>query len=63
MIAQLQRDWGLNSKPKKTKKQNRKRPRSNIEAKKRGFRVNEKEQQSALKLPIDVISALLYADS
>lgn len=63
MITELQRDFELYSKPKKTKKRKRKRPHSNIEAKKRGFRVHEKEQQSALKLPINVISALLYADS
>lgn len=63
MIAQLQRDFEWHSKPKKTKKRKRKRPRSNIVAQKRGFRVIEKEQQSALKLPINVISALLYADS
>ena len=63
MIEQLQKDLELNPKPKKAKKRNRKRPRSNIEAKKRGFVVYEKEQQSALKLPINIISALLYADS
>ncbi len=63
IIAQLQKDFEWYSKPKKTKKRKCKRPRSNIVAKKRGFRVNEKEQQSALKLPINVISALLYADS
>jgi len=61
MLAQLQTD--LEQKPKIKKKRRRKKPRSNIEAKKRGFINDDNEQQSALKLPINIISALLYADA
>ena len=62
MYTQLKTELSLannNSKPKK--KNRRKRPRSNIEAKKRGFIDENKEQRSVLKLPVNLISALLYA--
>lgn len=61
MIAQLKTDLEQKLKPKKKRRRNK--PRSNIEAKKRGFINDDKEQQNALKLPINIISALLYADS
>jgi hypothetical protein len=63
MIAQLKKDLDALSTSKNRKKRDPKRPTSNIEARKRGFIVTEKERQSALKLPINVISAILYADS
>lgn len=63
IMAQLERDLEQNPKPQKSKKRKRKRPRSNIEAKKRGFIIDDKEQPNALKLPINIISAMLYADS
>ncbi len=63
LIAQLQKDLEHNPEPKRKKKRKRKRPRSNIEAKKRGFINDDKEQRSALKLPVNIISALLYADA
>ena len=62
MIMQLQKSLKLQQTTKPEKKK-RKRPRSNIEARKRGFVNDDKERQSVLKLPINMISALLYADS
>lgn len=62
MLMQLQKSLKLQQTTKPEKKR-RKRPRSNIEARKRGFVNDDKERQSVLKLPINIISALLYADS
>jgi len=63
MLIQLQQSLELEQTMPKSKTRKRKRPRSKIEQRKRGFVNNEKEQQSVLKLPINMISALLYADS
>ena len=62
MLMQLEKSLKLQQTTKPDKKK-RKRPRSNIEARKRGFVNDDKERQSVLKLPINMISALLYADS
>lgn len=63
LIAQLERDLELDPQPQTKKKRNRKRPRSRIEAKKRGFVRDDKEQRSTLKLPVNIIAAMLYADA
>lgn len=63
MWDQLQSDLERTPKPKASKPSRRKRPRSNIEAKKRGFVSEPDQQRSPLKLPINIISALLYADA
>lgn len=62
MIEQLQIDMEKQLQNNKKKKYRRKKPRSRIEAQKRGFDVNEKTRTTRLKLPINIISALLYAD-
>jgi hypothetical protein len=65
LMAQLEIDLTLACEfKKKTKnKRNRKTPRSLIEAKKRGFILNENDGQKPLKLPVNILSAILYADS
>jgi hypothetical protein len=62
MISQLQRDLKEEKKLPKNKR-NRKKPRSLIMARKRGFIIDERKEQKPLKLPINIISAILYADS
>jgi hypothetical protein len=60
MIRQLHKDLQENVFiQKKTKK--RRKPRSRIEAKKRGFINDENTEPKPLKLPVNIISALLYA--
>ena len=63
LIAQLQKDLEDNIELKRKKKRKRKRPQSKIEAKKRGFINDDKQQQNAFKWPVNIISAMLYADA
>jgi hypothetical protein len=62
MILQLGKDLEKPRKMTKNKKR-RKKSRSLIEAKKRGFISDKNFDSKPLKLPINIISALLYADS
>lgn len=62
MTEQLQIDLEKQLRYDKKNKKQRKKPRSRIEAQKRGFDVNDKTSTTRLKLPINMISALLYAD-
>lgn len=62
MIIQLEKDLQQPKKMTKNKKQ-RKKPRSLIQAKKLGFISDQNRDMKPLKLPINIISALLYADS
>ena len=61
LIAQLKEDPIPNQPLNPKRKRQQKRPRSNIEAKKRGFVKKTKQQRSTLKLPVNILSALLYA--
>jgi hypothetical protein len=63
MVAQLQRDLEQQTIKMPKNKRRRKKPRSLIEAKKRGFIPDQNRDTKPLKLPINIISALLYADS
>lgn len=63
MIAQLEKDLVQQKQIKSKNKKRRKKPRSLIEAKKRGFISNQIDRQKHLKIPVNIISALLYADS
>lgn len=63
MIAQLQTDIEKKEKCMSKNKRKRKKPRSLIMARKRGFINDNNQEQKPLKLPINIISALLYADS
>jgi hypothetical protein len=65
MIAQLEQDLEQETKNmRKNKKQKRhKRPASLIEARKRGFINDQSSGQKPLKLPVNILAALLYADS
>lgn len=63
MITQLQRDLEQKTKKMTKNKRRRKKPRSLIQAKKRGFISDQNDDKKPLKLPINIISALLYADS
>jgi hypothetical protein len=63
MFAQLQRDLVQKTIKKTKSKKRQKKPRSLIEAKKRGFISDKNRDKKPLKLPINIISALLYADS
>jgi hypothetical protein len=63
MIAQLQTDLKQSSDERPNPKKRFKKPRSLIEARKRGFVVNVEAERKPLKLPVNILSALLYADS
>lgn len=65
MITQLERDLEQEIKNmRKNKNQRRqKRPASLIVARKRGFINDDNSGQKPLKLPVDILAALLYADS
>ena len=63
MVMQLGESLELLQATTKRKKRKQKKPRSRIEARKRGFVIDEKEQRTILKLPINMISAMLYADA
>lgn len=63
MMMQLSESLELQQATAKSKKRNRKKPRSRIEARKRGFVIDENEQQSVPKLPINMMAAILYADA
>ena len=63
MITQLQRDLEQKTKEMTKNKRHRKKPRSLIQAKKRGFISDQNDDKKPFKLPINIISALLYADS
>jgi hypothetical protein len=63
MIAQLEQDLVQQKKIKSKKKKRQKKPRSLIEAKKRGFISSQNNRQKHLKLPVNILAALLYADS
>jgi hypothetical protein len=63
MIAQLQIDLKQKSNEKQKPRRRFKKPRSLIEARKRGFVINVKTERKPLKLPVNILSALLYADS
>lgn len=65
MMAQLEMDLEQEIKHmRKNKKQSgRKRPASLIEARKRGFINDQHSGQKPLKLPVNILAALLYADS
>jgi hypothetical protein len=52
----------LNLKTQQKSKYRRKKPKSRIEARKRGFVDNSASETKPLKLPVDILSALLYAD-
>jgi len=58
MVAQLQMDLNHN-----VKKRQYKKAHPDIKSKKSNFICYDKEQRSILKLPINIISALIYADS
>ena len=62
MISQLQMDLEEKTKLSKNKRK-MKKPRSLIMARKRGFITDQTKEQKPLKLPINIISAILYADS
>ena len=61
MVAQLQMD--LNHNIKKNEKRQYKKAHPDIKSKISNFICYDKEQQSILKLPINIISAITYADS
>ncbi len=65
MQAQLQWDWPptLASRKKRKKHRQRKRPSSWIVARKRGFINDQPSEQKPLKLPVNILAAMLYADS
>ena len=59
---QLEKDLEENNSMKKNKK-NRKKPRSLIEGRKRGFVDHQESEEKPIKLPVNILAALLYADS
>ena len=63
MIAQLQRDLEQQTEEMTKNKRRRKKPSSRIEARKRGFINDKNVEQKPIKLPVNILSALLYADS
>ena len=63
MVTQLEKDLDQKARKMTKNKRRRKKPRSLIEAKKRGFISDQNRDMKPLKLPINIISALLYADS
>lgn len=65
MLVQLHQDLEKKSHPmrKNKKRRARKRPASLIEARKRGFINDQQPGQKPLKLPVNIVAAMLYADS
>ena len=65
LMTQLETDLILDCEnDKKTKNKKKwKKPRSLIEARKRGFIPTENQEQKPFKLPVNILSAILYADS
>ena len=63
LLAQLNRELDRNTSPQKENKNRRQKPKSHIEARKMRFDGNERSQQNAFFLPVNILSALLYADS
>jgi len=63
MIAQLQRDLEQKTIEMRKNKRHRKRSSSSNKARKRGFISDKNVRQKPLKLPVNILAALLYADS
>lgn len=63
MMAQLQSDLEQDIKNLRKNKKNRHKPSSRIRARKMGFINDEKAETKPLKLPVNILSAILYADS
>ena len=65
MMAQLDRDLEqqITRMTKNQQRTGRKRPVSWIEARKRGFVTTTDARQKPLKLPVNIVAAMLYADS
>jgi hypothetical protein len=63
MLAQLNMELDENSSREKKNKKHRQKPSSRIVARKMRFDGNQRSQQNAFFLPVNILSALLYADS
>ncbi|MBN2355069.1 hypothetical protein JXO59_03090 [candidate division KSB1 bacterium] len=63
MIEQLKIDLPVFQRTKAIPKNCYRRPRSKIEARKRGFAIAGEVKTTHLKLPVNILAALLYADS
>ena len=61
MIEQLGTERQLSQRTLVNKKKHHQRPKSNIEARKRGFAIAGEQRTTHLKLPVHILAALLYS--
>jgi len=63
MIEQIKLDKELFQRTTTKRKHHGKHPKSKIEARKRGFAMAGEPRTTRSKLPVNILSALLYADT